>query len=53
MNRILRETILVHLFKSTTIANIFLYWKIDLLCIFNIVKDIMHEFIRDIFKMTI
>jgi len=40
--------VLVHLFKSVTIANIFLYWKIDLLCIFNIIKNMMHEFIKDI-----
>ena len=37
---------LVHLSKSITIIDIFLYWKIDLLYIFNIIKDITHNFIK-------
>ena len=30
----------------------FLYWKMNLLYIFNVVKDITHNFIRGIFKIT-
>jgi len=48
---VFRETALVHLSKSITMVDIFLCWKIDLLHIFNIVKDITHDFIRGMSKM--
>ena len=43
----------MYLSKSVTTANIFLCWEIDLLCIFNIVKDMMYDLIRGISKMMI
>ena len=51
MSRVLRKTILVYLSKSITIADIFPYWETDLLCIFNIVKDIIYDLIRGMSKM--
>ena len=44
---------LVYLSKSATIANIFMCWKIGLFCIFNIVKDMMNDLIRDMSKIMI
>ena len=48
----LKKTALVYLFKSATIADMFLYWEMNLLCIFNVVKNMTHDFIRDISKVT-
>ena len=53
MNRVLRETGLVYFFKSTTIVDIFSCWKTDLLHIFNIVKDMIHDLIRGMSKIMI
>ena len=50
MNSILRETVLVYLSKSVTIADMFLCQKIDILYIFNIVKNITYNLIRDMSK---
>ena len=41
---------LVYLFKDTTITDMFLCWKIDLLCDF--IKNMVHDFVKDMFKTT-
>ena len=43
MSRGFRETVLVYLSKSITMTDTFLYWETDLLCIFNIVKDMTYD----------
>ena len=50
---ILRETVLVYISKSAITAAMFLYWEIGLLHIFNIVKNMIHDFIRDISKTIV
>jgi len=50
VNKVLRETMLVYLSKSTTTTDIFLCWEMDLLCIFNIVKNMIYNFVRYISK---
>ena len=41
---------LIHLSKSVTTADMFLCWKTDLL---YIIKDIMHDFVRCMFKTMV
>ena len=53
VNKVLRETMLVYLSKSTTTTDIFLCWEMDLLCIFNIVKNMIYNFVRYISKNNI
>ena len=50
-SRVFRKTALVYLSKSAIIADIFLCQETDLLCIFNIVKGMMCNLIRDMSKM--
>ena len=51
-SRVFRKTILIYLSKSVTIVDMFLCQEMDLLHIFNIVKDITHDLIKDMFKTT-
>ena len=53
MSRVFRKTTLVHFSKSVTIADMFLYREKDLLHIFNIVKNMTYDLIRDMSKIMI
>jgi len=50
VNRVLRKTALIYLSEGITIVDMLLYWKIDLLHIFNVIKDIMRDFIKYVSK---
>ena len=53
MSRVFRETVLIHFSKSIIMADMFLCWEMNFLCIFNIIKDMIYDLIRGMFKIMI